>query len=339
MPVVKANAYGHSTSAVVSALRGMPIWGYGLAYGSEALALRHSGWRGRELVMSYWANNELSEIVRSNIDLAIWDQPSWQAVRTLPPGLRRKVRVHLKLDSGTSRVGFLPTDMQWLKRAVAQKPFRLVGEFSHLANSEEAHRGRTKRQLKHFATLDKELGLDGGVARHIACTAAALRYPEARFGLIRLGIGLYGLWPSQATQAAIRGHQADFQLRPALEWKTRVSQIKRLATGTAIGYGSTAVVKRPTTIGVLPIGYADGYARAWSNRAWTIIRGRRAPIIGRVSMNLTMVDLSAVPSARRGDDVRLLGAGIPAETLAELNSTIHYEVTTRINSAIPRILI
>lgn len=338
-PVIKANAYGHGLIELVKILRGQKIWGICVAYGTEALQLRRLGFRGRILVLSFWQGSELAELIRARIDLAVWNTHSLHKIVGLPVALRSRARLHIKLDSGTSRIGFLPGQLPKLRRQLDQANLRPVGLFSHLANSEEASTAGTKQQLIRFTTLYRQLNLDQGITKHLACTAAAMRYPEARFGLIRLGIGLYGLWPSEATKRATSSKYPRFRLHPVLVWKSRLSQVKTLTAGTAVGYGSTVIVQRSTTIGIVPVGYSDGYDRRLSGRGWVIVRGRRAPVIGRVSMNVMAVNLSRVRGAAVGDIVTLIGPGVTADDLSAAAGILNYELASRISALLPRQLV
>lgn len=335
LPVIKAHAYGHDPHRVIQALRGIPVYGFGVAYGQEALQLRRQGFRGRLVVLSYWDQHELRALDRQQVEVVVWDKVSWGRIRKLAPN----IRIHLKLDSGTSRIGFLPREAAWLKKHIVHDQLRITGVFSHFANSEEASSKRTLQQLNHFTTLIGSIGLLRGIGRHIACTAAAMRYPEARFGLIRPGIGVYGLWPSLATKRQIQSKYPGFTFKPALTWKTRISQVKVIPAGSSVGYGSTVTVKQATRIGILPVGYSDGYARALSQRGIVQIGKKVCRVIGRVSMNVMAIDLTHVPSAKDGVVVTLLGDLVTAEQLAEASGTINYEVLTNIRSSIPRYLV
>jgi alanine racemase len=178
---------------------------------------------------------------------------------------------------------------------------------------------------------------------HTACTAAAILFPKTHFTMLRTGIGLYGLWPSRETRISVRERGGPVpDLRPVLSWKTRLVQVKELPEASYVGYGCSYRTTRRTRVGVLPVGYADGYDRALGNRAHVLVRGRRAPVIGRICMNLCMVDVTDVPESRLDDEVVLLGADgderISAETLAEWAGTINYEVVSRISPLLPRIV-
>ncbi len=336
LPIVKANAYGHGLAELWPVLAALQPYGLGVAYGDEAILLRRLGFRGRIVVLSFWHPDQLVQLIGQRAELVVWDWCSWRAVNDVSSRGSTTARVHLKLDSGTSRIGFLPSDRPKLRRAIARSKVKIVGVFSHLANAEERNSTRTKDQIQRFTTLEKKLGIDSGVVRHLACTAAVIRYPEAHFRLLRPGIGLYGFWPSAEIQAWSTANRPYLNLQPVLSWYTRLTQVKTLAAGTSVGYGATVTVKRPTVIGVMPVGYADGYDRRLSNRGWVIIRGRRAPILGRVCMNLTMVDLSRCRDARVGDKVTLIGTDISVDEMAAAAGAINYEIATRINWAIPR---
>jgi len=179
--------------------------------------------------------------------------------------------------------------------------------------------------------------------RHFSNTAAALLWPESWYELIRLGIGAYGMWPSSETlvTAALEGRRDAVSLRPALTWKTRIAQVRTAAAGAYVGYGRTYRCTHESRLAVLPVGYYDGYDRRLSNVAYVLIGGRRAPVRGRVCMNMTIVDVTHVPEAALGDEVVLLGAQgeerLSAEQVAGWIGTINYEVTTRINEALPRL--
>ena len=336
LAVIKANAYGHDMVAMARLLSREKVWGFGVAYGAEALALRRAGVKKKIAALSYWRPTDLPELVRSNIDVVVWDQPSLLKILRLPPNLRRRARVHLKVDTGTARIGFVPHKVVPALLALAKKDVQVVAIFSHLSSSEERSRSFTEKQINRFATLKEDIAGAEGTLWHIASTAAAFRYPEARFGLIRAGIGLYGLWPSPETKQSVNGK---ISLKPVLAWKTTISQLKVLPAKTPIGYGRTWVTPRQSLIATLPVGYSDGYNRRRSNIAWVMVKGKRALVVGRVAMNLMMVDVTGIKGLKVGDPVTLLGPGVSAETLAAVDQTINYEVITEINPQIPRLVV
>lgn len=337
LPIVKADGYGHGVQNVVHALRGLANQGVGVAHGDEALALRRSGYRGRLIVLSTWQPNELLACLTNNIELVVSNFDELNLLRRACQPVRSK-RVHIKIDTGTSRIGFLPGDLGRLRDWKIDRFLRVVGIFSHLANAEEAHAKRTHSQIQRFATLVLSMVPSRGMTRHIACTAAAIRYPEAHFELIRLGIGLYGIWPSQAIKNWAKGHRPLIRLKPAMTWKTRLAEVKVVPTGTSIGYGSTVKVKRTTRIGILPVGYFDGYDRGLSNKGWVVIRGQTCRVLGRVCMNLMIIDLTRV-AAKTGEIVTLIGPGASAESLSHAAGIIPYELVSRVHPGLPRRLV
>ncbi|MBI4089902.1 MAG: alanine racemase [Candidatus Kerfeldbacteria bacterium] len=326
-PVVKANAYGHGNGLVVKTLNHSQVWGFCVAYDSEAIELRPLTDKPL-LVLSAWQPINLPTLIRRRIQLVIWDRSAAQAAAQAAQRINRQAIVHLKIDTGTSRIGTRPEALapllNYLKR---QRWLHLEGVFSHYADSESNSLRLARQQRADFIQAASQVSAP---LVHIACTAASLRLPIPPTNLVRLGLGLYGLWPSPATRRADR-----VRLKPAMTWKTRVLQVKSVPAGTAIGYDRTYRVRRATTIAVLPVGYADGYDRRASNRSHVIISGRRCPIVGRVSMNLVMVDLGRRPVSA-GTEVTLLGRGAEADVLAREWSTIGYEVVSRISPNIPR---
>jgi len=332
MPIVKANAYGHGLSQVAVLAKKWPIWGLGVAHGSEALQLRKAGYRGRVLVLSAWDSKELLTLAKMGIEVVVNDFTTLNQVISF--GRRagsRLIRIHIKLDSGTSRLGFLPSDLRRVKKLLNDLPRTIIVEslWSHLSSSEDQASHVTEDQLVQFLTMTK--ALPPTRYRHIACTAALIRFPDTRLSLSRAGIGIYGIWPSPPTRQAAKG----VTLKPVLRWYTTVRQVKNLPKGAYIGYSRTARLKRAGRIAILPIGYADGYDRRLSNRGQVWIAGHQYPVIGRVSMNLTMVDISGSRIAV-GEPVELIGPHVTADRMATIIGTIPYEVLARLSPAIPR---
>jgi alanine racemase len=251
----------------------------------------------------------------------------------------------VKVDTGTARQGVLPEELEdFLKLVKTSRNLSLEGISTHYANIEDTlNHDYAKLQISRFTAalevVDKTVGRPPFV--HTACTAAALLLSSTHFSMLRSGIGLYGLWPSRETLLAAREKgSAVTDFHPVLTWKTRIVQIKTIDEGSYVGYGCSYKTMRKTVLGVLPVGYADGYDRALGNRAHVLVRGRRAPVIGRICMNLCMVDLTDVPGTKLEDEVVLLGKSgeerITAETMAEWAGTINYEIVTRISPFLPR---
>lgn len=330
-PVIKANAYGHGMSNVAKTLVNQRIWGFCVAYDTEAILLREQGIRSKILVLSAWQRENLERCIADGIRLVVWDRRSAQVVAACARRCRKKAIIHLKIDTGTTRIGTRPELFPQLYRAAVKNRWLSVeGVFSHYASSESSDLDTAQAQRALFTRLTDPLNVP---LRHLACTAASLRLPIAPTDFIRLGIGLYGLWPSEETHRAAK---RSLMLEPVLRWYTRLMQIKRVPTGTRVGYDGTYATARPTHIGILPIGYGDGYSRRASNRSSVAIGGATYPIVGRVSMNLATVDLGAQLRVRTGDRVTLIGDGVSADDLARQWGTINYEIVTRIDRAITR---
>ena len=234
-------------------------------------------------------------------------------------------------------MGVLPDEaVEFMAQIKKYKFLDIEGIFSHFASSEDDV-VYTQKQHQIFDKTIQELTADGWKIplKHMACSAASLVYPEANFNAVRLGLGLYGLYPNNDLKRLIN-------LKPVLSWQTSVIQLKTLKTGSKIGYGSTFITSRPTKLAILPVGYFDGYDRRFSNEAEVIIRGARCPVRGRICMNLTMVDISGIPGVKVGDKATLLGSigrvKVSADELAVIAGTINYEIVDRINPLLPRIV-
>jgi alanine racemase len=340
--VVKSNAYGHGAAQITSLLPSAE-W-FGVNSLEEGLELRSFGVTRPVILLGHVPLSDLRAAVEADLRLTVYNRETIEALAALPAGLPA-ARVHVKVDTGTARQGVLPGDLEpFLQLLKDCRAVKLEGLSTHFANIEDTlNHAYAKMQIERFnaarATAERAVGKLPFI--HAACTAAAVLLASTHFTMLRSGIGLYGLWPSRETMVSARekgGVVADF--RPALSWKTRIVQVKTIPEGSFVGYGCSYRTMRKTTLGVLPVGYADGYDRALGNRAYVLVRGRRAPVTGRICMNLCMVDLTDVPGARLEDEVVLLGRSgeeqISAETMAEWAGTINYEIVTRISPLLPR---
>lgn len=235
------------------------------------------------------------------------------------------------------RVGVPPAEALAFARWLAGRPhLRLAGTFSHLATADEADLTFARSQLRVFREVLSALeggGVDPGV-RHVANTAATLALPDSHLDLVRTGIGIYGLYPSAEVSRTA-------PLEPAMSWVTEIAYLKEVPAGTPLSYGSTFVTDRPSRIATLPVGYGDGYPRRLSNRGRVLVRGVACPVVGRVCMDMTLADVSAVPGARPGDPVVLMGSqgteSVSADEIARLTGTISYEVTCNVGRRVPRV--
>jgi alanine racemase len=334
MAVVKSEAYGHGLVETAKVLQPAADW-FGVVSGAEALRLRQAGIRKPILVLSFYEDSQVPELIRRRVSLAVYAISQARQISAIGKRLSQTAQVHLKIDTGTSRLGVLPPAFGLLADTVIKLPgIKIEGVFSHLAASEE-NSAFTAQQNEVFEEATRQLAARGiSAIKHIACTAAGVAAAATRHDMVRLGLGLYGLWPSEKIR-----RQAGFRLLPALQWQTRIIQIKDLPKGANVGYGLSFRTKRRTKLAVLPIGYFDGYDRKLSNSGAVAVRQRRCPILGRVCMNLTMIDVSGVAKVAVGDPVELIGPTITADELARKIGTINYEVVSRINPLIPRRII
>jgi alanine racemase len=337
VPVIKSNAYGHGLVEVARALDGhvARLAVYEL---DEALALRAAGIAAPIHVLGSIPAAALDDAHAAGVEITLWDGGAYlDDVAAAAHHGGSPFRIHAKIDTGVARLGMRVADAPArLARYAAHPSLELIGAFSHLAAAEELDSTFTREQLDAFATATR--GIDPDVERHIAATAAAMLWPETRLDAVRAGIGIYGLWPSPETERIMR--ERGFALRPALEWRTQLVLIHDVPAHTPVGYGCAYHTKRPSRIGVLPIGYAEGLPRNAGDHGEVLIAGRRCRIVGRVCMNMTFVDCTDALDAAPGSVVTLIGtdgaAALGADELAAATGTIAYETVTRLPANVPR---
>jgi alanine racemase len=318
----------------------------------EALALRESGIATPVLVLGPVAARDLDLAIERNIAIALWDEGSFVRDATSAARARgRRLRVHAKIDTGVTRLGLDANRAAGtIASYLANEGIEVAGTFTHLAAAEELESTYTLAQLKRFegalAPL-AELLLERRVIRHAAASAAAMLYPRLRLDLVRAGIATYGIWPSPQTLQAVRGTDAAgnaapgaIDLEAALAWTSELVVVRDVEMGRSVGYGCTFHTARPSRIGVVPIGYAEGVPRAFSSGGFMLVAGRRAPVVGRICMNMCFIDVTDVPQAHAGSRVTLIGRdgdeAIDANAFAEAAGTIGYEIVARLPVDIPR---
>ncbi len=339
MAVCKSNAYGHSFIDYAQEMEKLGIDWLGLDSILEALPLRQNGLTKPMLVLGYTLPEMIGEAAANNISLTV---SNWEAVKNLPRDA--KLKIHLKFDTGMCRQGFFPEEVEkvldYCEKELPQ--VEIEGVFTHFAGAKNpAFPQGTKEQLTKFQVVLDAVAKRGlKPIRHAAATSGAIVFPQAQFDMVRLGIGLYGLWPSQEVKYA---YSDKFALKPILTWKTVVAEIKSVPAGSRVGYDFTELLERPTTIGILPIGYWHGYDRSLSSIGKVLVNGHRARVLGRVSMDIITVDLTDIPDVQVGSEVVLLGeqgsAEMSADEMASLADTSSYEIITRLNPLIKRIYV
>src|SRR5215475_7452548 len=345
MVVVKANAYGHGLPEIAPLAAKAADW-LGVNTIAEAQLVATTGVGKPIAILGYSEIGTAEAIVSNDFRQVVYRHDVAEALSRAAQKLARTARIHLKIETGTNRQGVPLDELESFLTSTRDLPgLEIEGLYTHFANIEDTLDPSFARlQLERFhqalGILEK-LQIKPSIV-HAAATSGALLYPETSFAMVRLGIGTYGIWPSCETQLAVRERGRLIKLLPVLTWKTRIAQIKKVPTGDYVGYGLTYQASRPMHVAVLPIGYYDGYDRKLSNSARVLVRGQFAPVIGRIAMNMTMIDVTDI-EAQNDDEVVLIGHQgkheIRVEELAEKCGTIAYEFLSRINPLLPRVLV
>ena len=335
MAMVKADGYGHGAVEVSKAALGSGADSLGVALPEEGQKLREAGIEVPILVVGLIQPQEAYKVVKFRLAQAVASVELLEALDSEAGKASTRVNVHVKVETGMGRIGLNPEDVVSFVRKV--KDFRnlnLEGIFSHFPSSDERDKTFSMGQLQLFNQVISKLRLAGIEIpkKHMANSAAILDLPQSYYDMVRPGIMIYGFYPSTEVSRSIN-------LKQAMTFKTRVSQVKVVPPGTPISYGRTFITRRKTTVATLPVGYGDGYNRLLSNRGEVLIKGHRAPVIGTVCMDMCMVDASGVEDIRPGDEVILFGEGLPAEEVATKIGTIVHEVICSVNKRVPRLYI
>lgn len=354
--VVKSNAYGHGLLEVAGLAARHGADSFCVHALEEALALREAGFEQDVLILGHVPLARLDSVVEHDFRVVLYQLESARRLAEVAPEAR-PARVHLKIETGTHRQGVEGAELDTLLEFLRSTPtVRVEGVYTHFANIEDTTDHRYARsQAESFQRALRQVE-DAGfqpTRRHAACSAALALFPETHLDMVRLGISQYGFWSSKETRLSFHnlsgsesteaaGAAAEDVLRPVMTWKARISQVKWIPADAYVGYGCTYQTTRRTRLAILPTGYADGYDRKLSSAGHVLVRGRRAPVLGRICMNLTMIDVTDVPGVKMEDEAVLLGRQgdqeITAEQLASLVGTIPYEVVARIAPHLPRIV-
>jgi len=341
LAVVKANGYGHGAVEVSRvALANGAQW-LGVARMSEGVALREAGLDAPVLILSYVPPEHAGEVLRYRLSQTVYtyDMARVLAEAAVREGTRAKV--HIKVDTGMGRIGWVAGRgiVQEILRLAKIPHLEIEGIFTHFADADADDKNYTRRQLERFLEITEALrkaGLDIPL-KHAANSPALVEMPETHLDLVRAGIIVYGLYPSD------RVKNSDLKLHPAMSLKAKVAYVKKVPAGYKISYGCTYTTVNPTVIVTLPLGYADGYSRALSSKGEVLLRGRRAPVVGRVCMDQIMVDAGLTSEVEMGDEAVLIGRQgdeeITAGEIAMKLGTINYEVVCMISYRVPRIYV
>ena len=332
MAVVKANAYGHGSVAISRSAVEAGADSLAVANLKEALEIREAGVVSPILILTESPTSVMDEIVQYDLCQTIYSFSEARALSEEAQKRKKTVRVHVKVDTGMGRVGVPPSEAVAFITKVSSLPgIKLEGVFTHFAKAEDPNDNFTVDQFDRFKQVITKI--KHVPFRHSANSAAVLYHPETHLDMVRVGLMMYGLYPAGSSRRLI-------DLKPALFFKSRVTYTKRIPAGTPLSYGCTYVAPSETKIATIPVGYADGFSRRLSNRGQVIIRGKRYPVVGRVTMDLTMVNVGD-SGVEVGDEVVLIGEqngqAISADEVAGLEDTISYEVVCGIGKRVPRI--
>lgn len=339
--VIKTDGYGHGAVPIGRELEGLSyVAGYATATAEEAFVLRKAGLKKPILILGYTFPYCYEELIRQKIRPAVFRMDSVEELAACARRIGVTVPVHVKVDTGMTRVGIRPDEsgLNFVEKLLQIKEITVEGIFTHFARADEADKTSAREQLTRFLTfverIEKELGYHIPV-KHCSNSAGIVELREANLDAVRAGITIYGLWPSAEVSRDI------VLLRPVLSLKSHVVYVKEVEAGVPVSYGGTYVTRGKTRIATIPVGYGDGYPRSLSGKGYVLIRGKRAPILGRVCMDQFMVDVSMISDAAQGDEVTLIGRDgeeeISMELLGNLSGRFNYELACNLGKRIPRV--
>lgn len=335
MAVVKADAYGHGAVQVSRVAIQSGATCLGVSSPEEGEELRKAGIDIPILVLGLIQPEEAYKPLGLKLEQTVCSLELASALDQEARKASTRVNVHIKLDTGMGRIGILPKDtLAFVRRIRRFKKLNLKGIFSHFSSADDLDKTFARKQLEIFQSLVREIEATGIhiPQKHMANSAAILDLPESYLDLVRPGIMIYGLYPSPHVSRSLK-------LRPAMTLRTKVSYVKSVPAGTPISYGQAFFTQKKTQVATLPVGYADGYSRLLSNQGTVLIKRQRAPIIGRVCMDMCVVDVSGIKNIHAGDEVILFGERLSVDEVARNMGTIHYEVVCGIGKRVPRVYV
>ena len=344
--VIKTDGYGHGAIPIARELEGLDyLFGFAVATAEEALILRHVGIKKPILILGYTFPYSYEKLIEEEVRMAVFREDTLKelseaAARLSERGIRKNAKVHIKVDTGMSRIGVRSDEkgLEFVKRTFETEGIEVEGIFTHFARADESDKTAAKKQLTEFrefiGRIEEKTGRKIPV-KHCSNSAGIVEIPDANMDVVRAGITLYGLWPSNQVRKDI------VKLSPALTLYSHIVYIKEIEAGTAVSYGGTYVADRVRRVATIPVGYGDGYPRGLSGKGHILIHGKKAPILGRVCMDQFMVDVTEIPEAAMGDRVTLIGREgqqeITMELLGELSGRFNYELACDITKRVPRV--
>lgn len=341
MAVVKTDGYGHGAIPIAHVLEPLPfLYGFAVATAEEGFILRQTGITKPILVLGYTFPYSYQELIEQNISMTVFREDTLEEINRAALCVGRRASVHIKVDTGMNRIGILADDtgLSFVKQAFSYEHIVVEGMFTHFARADETDKAFAERQRKMFSEFTKRVEKVCGRTipiKHCSNSAGIIELPQANLDMVRAGITLYGLWPSEQIRQDI------VRLRPMLSWYSSIVHCKECNPGEAVSYGGTYTLTEKQRLATIPIGYGDGYPRSLSNQGYVLIHGQRAPIRGRVCMDQFIVDVTEIPQAHNDDKVTLLGRDnseqITAEELGRLSGRFNYELVCDIGKRVPRV--
>ncbi|MDE5931211.1 MAG: alanine racemase [Lachnospiraceae bacterium] len=343
MGIIKADGYGHGAVQIGRELETLDyVFGYGVATAEEAFILREAGLHKPILVLGYTFPYAYEEMIEKEIRPAVFRYDTLEELNTCAIKLGKKAKIHIKVDTGMSRIGIRPdkSGIQFLKKALSYEAVEVESIFTHFAKADEADKTSAAKQIDLMSQFLDDAETETGYRipiRHCSNSAGILEIPEANMDMVRAGITLYGLWPSEEVS------RDSISLRPLLSLRSCIVCIKEVEAGTQISYGGTYTARKNMRVATIPVGYGDGYPRGLSGKGYVLIGGKKAPILGRVCMDQFMVSVDDIPEAKEGMEVTLIGKDgggeITMEELGTLSGRFNYELACDLGKRIPRVYV
>lgn len=340
--VIKADGYGHGALPIARLVQDYDyVWGFAVATADEALILRRHNIKKPILVLGYVFSEHFDEIIKNDIRCAVFSLETARELSKAAVKADKNYSIHLKLDTGMGRIGFLPTDenIQIIKKIYKLPNISIEAVFTHFAKADETDKTSANMQLNKYVEFVQRLEQEGIEIplKHCSNSAGIIDLKAANMDIVRAGISIYGLYPSKEV------NRQNVKLKPALELKSHIVNIKEVPANTGISYGWTYITKEPRRVATIPVGYADGYPRSLSNKGYVLVNGKRAPIIGRICMDQFMIDITGIDDVKPYNMVTLVGqdneSRILVDELSELSGRFNYEFVCDLSKRIPRIYV